>query len=226
MIPAQQICQLNHCQGRSPANILRWVFSSELPRTQQSGHSLYDPSKSDTAQELQGATWNITYGDGSGASGNVYTDTVDVGGTTVTGQAVELGSQISDQFQQDENNDGLLGLAFSSINTGRSESLVGSGSLLTMAQFNPSSRLHFSIPPSPRVFYHPTSSPSTSRRVPLEPTTLASSMRRSTLLASPTPRSTMHEASGNSLVLAMESALEDSSQPALMPSLTLARLSS
>lgn len=97
-----------------------WVFSSELPRAQQSGHSLYDPTKSETAQEVQGATWNITYGDGSGASGNVYTDTVDVGGTTVTGQAVELASQISDQFQQDENNDGLLGLAFSSINTGKS----------------------------------------------------------------------------------------------------------
>ena len=101
-------------------DIGRWVFSSELPRAQQSGHSIYDPSKSDTAEELQGATWNITYGDGSGASGNVYTDTVDVGGTTVTGQAVELASQISDQFQQDENNDGLLGLAFSSINTGES----------------------------------------------------------------------------------------------------------
>ena len=101
------------------ANVRSWVFSSELPRSQQSGHSLYDPTQSETAQELQGATWNITYGDGSGASGNVYTDTVDVGGTTVTGQAVELASQISDQFQQDENNDGLLGLAFSSINTGK-----------------------------------------------------------------------------------------------------------
>ena len=40
-----------------------------------------------------------------------------MGGTEVTGQAVELASQISAQFQQDENNDGLLGLAFSSINT-------------------------------------------------------------------------------------------------------------
>lgn len=37
----------------------------------------------------------------------------------VSGQAVELASKISAQFQQDENNDGLLGLAFSSINTGQ-----------------------------------------------------------------------------------------------------------
>jgi aspergillopepsin I len=101
------------------ANIVSWVFSSELPRAQQSGHSVYNPSKSDTAEELEGATWNITYGDGSGASGNVYLDTVNVGGTEVTKQAVELADTISDQFQQDENNDGLLGLAFSSINTGR-----------------------------------------------------------------------------------------------------------
>lgn len=98
----------------------RWVFSSELPSSQRSGHSFYDPSRSNSSKKLPGATWDISYGDGSGASGDVYTDTVNVGGTTVTGQAVELASQISAQFQQDENNDGLLGLAFSSINTGQS----------------------------------------------------------------------------------------------------------
>ena len=41
---------------------------------------------------------------------------MDVGGTTVTGQAVELAETISSEFAQDES-DGLLGLAFSSINT-------------------------------------------------------------------------------------------------------------
>jgi aspergillopepsin I len=99
-------------------DVPRWVFSSELPSSQSSGHSIYNPSKSSTAKKLSGATWNISYGDGSGASGDVYTDTVDVGGTTVTGQAVELAKTISAQFQQDQDNDGLLGLAFSSINTG------------------------------------------------------------------------------------------------------------
>jgi hypothetical protein len=49
----------------------------------------------------------------------VGTDVVAVGGTTVTSQAVELANKISSEFQQDAA-DGLLGLAFSSINTGES----------------------------------------------------------------------------------------------------------
>ena len=52
-----------------------WVFSSELPASSQSGHSIYNPAKSSTAKKLSGYTWSISYGDGSGASGNVYTDT-------------------------------------------------------------------------------------------------------------------------------------------------------
>jgi aspergillopepsin I len=94
-----------------------WVFSTELSSSASSGHTSYNPSKSSTANELQGYTWNITYGDGSSSSGNVYTDTVTVGGVSVTGQAVELAEEISEQFIEDTDSDGLLGLAFSSINT-------------------------------------------------------------------------------------------------------------
>ncbi|EME47325.1 hypothetical protein DOTSEDRAFT_69301 [Dothistroma septosporum NZE10] len=92
-----------------------WVFSSLMPRSEQSGHSIYSPSSS--AKKLSGYTWNITYGDGSGASGTVYADKVVVGGVTATSQAVEAATSVSAQFTQDSDNDGLLGLAFSSINT-------------------------------------------------------------------------------------------------------------
>jgi aspergillopepsin I len=66
---------------------------------------------------MSGSTWNISYADGSGASGVCGTDTVSVGNTTVTGQVVELANKVSSEFVQDSS-DGLLGLAFSSINTG------------------------------------------------------------------------------------------------------------
>ncbi|KAL8824685.1 MAG: hypothetical protein Q9170_008077 [Blastenia crenularia] len=98
-----------------------WVFSTETPSNEATGHSIYDPSKSDTAQQIDGATWSITYGDGSSSSGIVYTDTVTVGQTTFAGQAVELAQNVSAQFQQDVDNDGLLGLAFDTLNTVKPE---------------------------------------------------------------------------------------------------------
>lgn len=93
----------------------RWVFSTKLPASEQSGHSVYNPATSGKVDT--GETWSISYGDGSSASGNVYFDKVVVGGTTVNSQAVEAAQRISAQFQSDTANDGLLGLAFDSINT-------------------------------------------------------------------------------------------------------------
>lgn len=93
-----------------------WVFSDELPQSEQTGHSVYSPSNN--ASKMSGYSWKISYGDGSSANGDVYKDTVTVGGVTAQRQAVEAAEQISQQFVQDRDNDGLMGLAFSSINTG------------------------------------------------------------------------------------------------------------
>lgn len=92
-----------------------WVFSSLTPKSESTGHSLYNPSTSGKVKS--GYTWDISYGDGSGASGTVYADKVVVGSVTATSQAVEAATSVSSQFTQDTDNDGLLGLAFSSINT-------------------------------------------------------------------------------------------------------------
>lgn len=94
-----------------------WVFNTQLNAQSGQGHTLYDPTKSADFKLIQGATFDISYGDGSGAAGNVGIDTVDIGGVTVTGQAIEMATNVSDSFIQDTNSNGLVGLAFSTINT-------------------------------------------------------------------------------------------------------------
>ncbi|KAI1110336.1 eukaryotic aspartyl protease [Nemania sp. NC0429] len=60
--------------------------------------------------------WKIEYGDGSSASGDCGTDTLSLGGLEVKKQTVETAKKMSDQFVSNTG-DGLLGLAFSTINT-------------------------------------------------------------------------------------------------------------
>jgi hypothetical protein len=66
---------------------------------------------------VSGETWDISYGDGSGASGNVYADTVKVGAVTATSQSVEAAQTVSSSFTADTANDGLLGLGWPVLNT-------------------------------------------------------------------------------------------------------------
>lgn len=94
-----------------------WVFSTDTNSSQVGGQKLYVPANSSTAQLQQGSTFSIGYGDGSGAAGIVYRDTVSVAGLVANGQAVESATMVSSQFTEDSYCWGLLGLGMSSGNT-------------------------------------------------------------------------------------------------------------
>ncbi|KAK6008221.1 hypothetical protein QM012_000124 [Aureobasidium pullulans] len=91
-----------------------WVYSNLQPAAQRSGHSYYTANN---AKVMSGSSFNIVYGDGSGASGKVYADKVVVGGVTATAQAVEAATSVSSGLLSNVDSDGFLGLAMSSLNT-------------------------------------------------------------------------------------------------------------
>lgn len=94
-----------------------WVYSSETPSSEVNGQSVYDPASSNTSSKQSGLSWSISYGDGSSSKGDVYYDTVSVGGLSVSNMAVEVASEVSSEFTADTEIDGLLGLGFSTLNT-------------------------------------------------------------------------------------------------------------
>jgi hypothetical protein len=53
-----------------------WVFSNLLPSSEKTGHGIYTVTAS---KKITGDTWDISYGDGSGAKGVVYADKVVIG---------------------------------------------------------------------------------------------------------------------------------------------------
>ncbi|EIT78909.1 aspartic peptidase domain-containing protein [Aspergillus flavus] len=93
-----------------------WVLST-LTNVEGIGHKIYDPKFSPSSKLLPGATWDITYADGSGSGGIVFKDHVVIGSSVAIDQAVEVALFVSPQFASNPFNSGLLGLAFSTINT-------------------------------------------------------------------------------------------------------------
>ena len=96
-----------------------WVMSNRLAPDVQSelkasGHNIYSPETSHTARPATNLTWEIGYGDGSTARGDVVRDTLVIGNISVEDQAIECAQEISDAFKQSAG-DGLLGLAMGAI---------------------------------------------------------------------------------------------------------------
>ena len=90
---------------------ISWVFSVATPVAEgRNTHHYYDPGASFSSKLLADQSYSITYGDGSSTSGQVYTDTFDVGGLTVSGQAFGAATNVSCGFTNDTAIDGIFGL--------------------------------------------------------------------------------------------------------------------
>ncbi|KAH9906622.1 acid protease [Xylariomycetidae sp. FL2044] len=93
-----------------------WVCSTAQTKGTQKGHNVFDPKASETWKKLKGLAWKIEYGDGSNASGSCGKDVLDIGGLKIKNQCIEIAEKMSAQFAK-STGDGLLGLAWSKINT-------------------------------------------------------------------------------------------------------------
>ncbi|KAK2474535.1 hypothetical protein H9L39_14495 [Fusarium oxysporum f. sp. albedinis] len=89
----------------------RWVYSNESSPFQSLDHPTYVPTSS--AELLKNYNWSIKYAFRDEVSGVVFTDTVKAGPVVAHKQAVQAATVIQAEFASD----GILGLAFSTINT-------------------------------------------------------------------------------------------------------------
>lgn len=82
--------------------------------------TLYYPGNSSSSKAQEGSTWAITYGDGSGASGTTYSDTVTLGSSIrAFNQTIQSARRVSRGLATDPAVSGLLGLGMSAGNTVR-----------------------------------------------------------------------------------------------------------
>ncbi|OJD11384.1 hypothetical protein AJ78_07834 [Emergomyces pasteurianus Ep9510] len=94
-----------------------WVFSSQQPLAERASHDYYTPSPG--TLPLNGSSWEVYYGDGSVAKGNVYIDSVSISDVVSPSQSIQACQKASETFTFDSNVDGILGLAFPSVNNVR-----------------------------------------------------------------------------------------------------------
>lgn len=96
-----------------------WVPSASCTSAPCAPHQKYSPASSSTSRLVSGQRLSISYGDGSTTSGDVYTDTVLIGGLTATGQKLGSATTLS-QSWADDPEDGLMGMAYQSLSSLRS----------------------------------------------------------------------------------------------------------
>lgn len=77
-------------------------------------HKKYDPTKSTTSKKIKAGGLSVTYGDGSSTSGDIYTDTVSVGGVSGVNVPVGVATSVGKILGNDPE-DGMMGLAYQSI---------------------------------------------------------------------------------------------------------------
>lgn len=94
-----------------------WVITNDTDASYIENQTIWDISKSSSAEKIPGATWLIQYGDGSSANGVVYRDNLTVGGVTVDRVPIESAEKISRDMLYKSDMSGLLGLAFNHSNT-------------------------------------------------------------------------------------------------------------
>ncbi|KAG0663087.1 Type I transmembrane sorting receptor [Rhodotorula mucilaginosa] len=91
-----------------------WVPSSACSGSGCGTHARYTATSSSTSKAVTGKTLNVQYGDGSTASGPVYSDSVTVGGLTATGQTFGTATTLTGNFGSSPS-DGLVGMAYPAL---------------------------------------------------------------------------------------------------------------
>ena len=122
VLPYTERYLCSSCEQGVAANVFttRWVYSPETPLDDgRNNHTYYNASKSLTSKKLDGYNWTITYGDGSSAFGDVYTDTVTFADITFPRQAVEAAKFVSPDFVPDPRFDGYFGVGHNAGNQGQ-----------------------------------------------------------------------------------------------------------
>lgn len=98
-----------------------WAFGVDAEGSIDEDQDRWNASASTTAELVEDGSWDIHYGDGSGASGEIYTDVVSVAGIKVSDQGVEVATEVSAQSSGGDilgkPVSGIVGFGFDSGNT-------------------------------------------------------------------------------------------------------------